>query len=98
MHKVVADIVTQLKPYQPEKIILFGSYAWGKPHEDSDVDVILIKETRDSFKERMKKVQMLLRTTTAVDAFVFTSKEFEKAKNDNLLVQEAVQKGKVIYG
>src|SRR3989338_11654039 len=94
----IEAIVNQLKQYNPDKIILFGSWAYGKPHEDSDVDVILIKETRDSFKERMKKVQMLLRTTTAVDAFVFTPKEFEKAKNDNLLVQEAVQKGKVVYG
>ncbi|HIE15105.1 TPA: nucleotidyltransferase domain-containing protein [Candidatus Bathyarchaeota archaeon] len=31
--------------FQPQKIILFGSYAWGKPTEDSDIDLFLIMES-----------------------------------------------------
>jgi predicted nucleotidyltransferase len=32
--------------YRPEKIILFGSYAWGKPNKDSDIDLLIIKKSR----------------------------------------------------
>lgn len=98
MHPKVQEIVDQLKPYEAEKIILFGSYAYGKPHEDSDVDLVLIKKTEKSFLERQVEVQSILRTTTAVDALVFTPEEFERAKKSSILVQEAVEKGKLIYG
>ncbi len=36
-----------LKPLRPEKVILFGSYAWGQPGEDSDIDLYVV--TRDDF-------------------------------------------------
>ena len=98
MHQTVQDIINQLKPYQPEKIILFGSYAYGHPNEDSDVDLIIIKKTKDAFLERQKNARLLLKTTTAVDVFVFTPEEFEKVKYTNLFIKEAVELGKVVYG
>lgn len=55
MHPTVKEIVDQLKSYKPEKIILFGSYVHGKPGEDSDVDLVIIKTTPDPFLERQKK-------------------------------------------
>lgn len=98
MDPKVAQIVDQLKPYKPDKIILFGSYAYGRPHEDSDVDLILIKRTKEPFLDRMAKVQSFLKTTTPVDAFVFTPEEFERAKDSSLVVHEAAERGKIIYG
>lgn len=98
MHAVVEEIIKQLEPYKPEKIILFGSYAHGEPHGDSDVDLLVIKRTKEPFIERQVKVQSLLRSTTPVDAFVFTPEEFEQAKSKSILIQEAMEKGKVIYG
>lgn len=98
MDPIVRSVLNQLKAYQPEKIILFGSYAYGKPNRDSDVDIAIIKSTSDSFHERQKKVRLLMRTTTPVDVFVFTPEEFEKAAKNNLLVKEIATMGKVIYG
>lgn len=98
MNSVVQTIVNQLKSYKPERIILFGSYASGKSSPDSDVDIAIIKKTADSFHERQKETRMLLKTTTPVDIFVFTPEEFEKARQDNLFVQEIAKMGKVIYG
>lgn len=98
MSENVQLIIEQLKAYQPEKIILFGSHAYGKPGEDSDVDIAIIKKTNDSFHERQKKARLLLRTTTAVDIFVFTPEEFERAKESNLFVKEIAAKGQVVYG
>lgn len=98
MNPVVTNIINQLKPYNPEKIILFGSYAHGKPTEDSDVDLLVIKKTSSPFLERQKQVHLLLRTVTAIDVFVLTPKEFKKAKQDNLFIKEAVETGKIVYG
>ena len=61
------EIVEQLKPLHPEKIILFGSYAWGEPGEDSDIDLYVV--TNDEFipnnyqekREVVRKVSRRLR-------------------------------------
>lgn len=41
------EIITRLKPLNPEKIILFGSFAWGNPGKDSDIDLYVV--TKDNF-------------------------------------------------
>lgn len=97
MNPVVQDIINQIMPYNPEKIILFGSYANGNPNQDSDVDIMVVKKTNDSFSERQKKVRLMLRTTTPVDVFVLTPEEFAKAKEDNLFIKEIADSGKIIY-
>lgn len=98
MNPIVKNIIDQLKPYNPEKIILFGSYAYGKPTENSDVDLVIIKNTTEPFLERQKHARSLLRTTTPVDIFVFTPSEFEKASSNNLLIMEVAKSGSIIYG
>lgn len=98
MNPKVAEIVNQLKPYKPEKIILFGSYAYGNPGEYSDVDLIVVKKTDKPFHERQIEARMLLEIETPLDIFIFTPEEFEKHKNTNLFLREASTKGKVIYG
>ncbi len=98
MSKGLSAIINQLKDYKPKKIILFGSYAYGKPTPESDVDLVLIKETKDPFHDRLKKARMLLRTTTPVDIFVFTPREFAKAQKTNPLLKEIAERGKTVYG
>lgn len=97
MDPVIKDIIDQLKAYNPEKIILFGSYASGNPTKDSDVDLVVVKKTTQPFLERQKQVHLLLRTTTPIDIFIFTPDEFEKARHNNLLIKAASETGKVIY-
>lgn len=41
------EIIERLKPLDPDKIILFGSYAYGTPNEDSDIDLYVV--TKDEF-------------------------------------------------
>lgn len=47
IEKLKAEIVERLKPLNPYKIILFGSYAYGTPDEESDVDLYIV--TNDDF-------------------------------------------------
>ena len=45
--KTILEITEKIKKkYRPDKIILFGSYAYGEPDEDSDIDLFIIKNTR----------------------------------------------------
>lgn len=86
--------------YQPQKIILFGSYVDGIPTSDSDIDLFIIKDTNESSKERRKKVERILwRCGVAKDVFVFTEKEFNEYKDiPGTIMYEADKFGKVIYG
>jgi predicted nucleotidyltransferase len=82
----------------PEKIILFGSYAYGNPTPDSDVDLLVVMETSDSHTERYLKVARLLRPRQfPVDIIVKTPQEVEKEYSNNFIIREIVNKGKILY-
>ena len=66
-----------LEEYQPKMIILFGSYAYGEPTEDSDIDLLIIKDTERRPIDRWIEVKRLLRDITRtlpVSPLVYTSK------------------------
>jgi len=46
--------------YEPEKIILFGSYAYGQPNADSDLDLLIIKKTSERFIDRWTTVRKIM--------------------------------------
>lgn len=94
--QAIKRIVTELKP---EKIILFGSYAYGNPTPDSDVDLLVIMDTKGSYKERYLAVARLLRPRLfPVDIIVKTPKEIEKAlKTNSFFTKEIYTKGVVLY-
>jgi predicted nucleotidyltransferase len=83
----------------PEKIILFGSYAYGSPTPHSDVDLLVILKTNASPKERSWNVsRLLLPRPFPVDILVKTPREIEKAlKSGDFFLQEVLSRGKVLY-
>jgi len=93
-------MVTKLAAeYQPEKIILFGSLAAGKVHESSDIDLVIIKQTKKRFWDRQKEVVKLIRPKLACDFFVYTPKEWADAEKSErpFFTEEIKGKGKVLY-
>jgi predicted nucleotidyltransferase len=94
--QAIERIVSELKP---EKIILFGSYAYGNPTPDSDVDLLVILDTKANYKERYLAVARLLRPRAfPVDLIVKTPKEIEKAlKTNSYFTREIYTKGVVLY-
>jgi predicted nucleotidyltransferase len=73
------EIVAVLKPYDPERIILFGSRARGEADALSDYDLIVIKRTDRSFVERLQDmVPYLVRLKHAADILVYTPEEFDR--------------------
>lgn len=90
------------KEYGPEKIILFGSYAWGQPEKDSDVDLFIIKETNQKHRQRMLTVRRLLseeNSLVGMDILVYTPQEVsERLKIGDSFISKILNKGDVLYG
>jgi predicted nucleotidyltransferase len=85
--------------FKPQKIILFGSYANGTPTEDSDVDLLIIKDSELPARIQNRKVRKILTgLKIPVDVIVKTTKEFETYKDIiGTIVYPANKFGKVIY-
>ena len=86
------DIVNSLMPLKPDKIILFGSYAYGKPTEDSDIDLYVV--TNDDFipqswKEKnqlylsVSKLLREFRKYMAIDLIVHSKSMYKVFKDTN---------------
>lgn len=93
----IARIVSELKP---EKIILFGSYAYGKPTPDSDVDLLIVMRTRATAIDRYVLVSNVLSPREfPVDIIVKTPREIreEQKKKSSFFLREILTKGKVLY-
>ena len=55
IEKIKHEIVERLKPLDPDKIILFGSYAYGTPNEDSDIDLCIVELSVNSKAQEKAK-------------------------------------------
>ncbi len=87
--------------YQPIKVILFGSHAYGEPTADSDIDLLIVKETADRFIDRWVAVRELIadpERRIPVEPIVVTPDELQRrlAGGDQFF-QEIVARGKLLY-
>src|SRR5882757_9143267 len=83
--------------FQPDKIILFGSYAYGKPHEESDVDLLVIMRTKNAIDQSIR-ISLAFERLFSFDLIVRTPWQIERGlKDDNWFLREIVEKGKVLY-
>jgi len=84
--------------FHPEKIILFGSHAYGKPQWDSDVDLLIIMSFRGRHTRKAIEILDRLNPATALDLLVRTPRQVEKrlAMGD-FFMREIIERGKVMY-
>lgn len=96
LRPAIQKIVDELKP---EKIVLFGSYAYGTPNPHSDVDLLVVMKTNAALKERSWKVsRLLLPRPFPVDILVKTPKEIKTSlKSGDFFLKEILTRGKVLY-
>jgi len=59
IEKLKEEIVERLKPLNPDKIILFGSYAYGTPDDESDIDLFLLKDDLDISEARKYELKAM---------------------------------------
>src|SRR6266852_3150802 len=83
--------------FQPEKIILFGSHAYGTPHEDSDVDILVVMEARNQL-DMAFKIHWTIQPPFPLDIVVRTPKNMKwRLEEGDSFLREIVSKGKVLY-
>ncbi len=94
----IRKIVRALRPYDPERVILFGSAARGDADTCSDIDIVVIKETDARFLDRLGTVYQLIQPDFALDALVYTPAEFAQMQAEqNSFIEEVLREGVVVY-
>ncbi len=84
--------------FNPQKIILFGSHAYGKPNADSAVDLLVVMpfEGRDS--QKAIEIRRKIQTTVPFDLLVRTSEQVRaRIEMEDFFMREINEKGKVLY-
>ena len=96
INAVVRRIVDE---FDPDKVILFGSYAYGKPTMDSDVDLLVVMESNEHRARRAIKIlNRLLDVPFPMDVLVRTPLEIKRQlRVQDYFMREIVQQGQVLY-
>jgi predicted nucleotidyltransferase len=98
MEAALDALVQALQRYQPQRIILFGSAARGEADADSDLDVLVIKDTPEPFVQRLEAMARLCPSGVHADILVYTPEEIQRMIEDgNPFVLRALKEGRVLY-
>ena len=96
----IGDIALKIaNKFNPEKIILFGSYAKGTQNKGSDIDLLIIQDTDlPSYRRGIEIRMSLIGTKMPIDILVYTRIEFEKEKQDKYsFLYSAIKTSKILY-
>ncbi len=102
IEKITPEIVERLKPLDPDKIILFGSYAYGTPNDDSDIDLFLLKnidkkQARNFKIHARRNIQDLVSKYKIGFDFIVASESFIQSREDYFYKKDILENGKIIY-
>ncbi|MDR2570979.1 MAG: nucleotidyltransferase domain-containing protein [Oscillospiraceae bacterium] len=88
----------------PDRIILFGSYAYGVPDDKSDLDLLVIKKVENISIDDETKMAVAIyearkqrQIKTKYDVFFSTDKQANNITEKSSAFMEALQKGKIVY-
>lgn len=98
--KEINSIKNQLiEKYKPEKIIMFGSAAWGE-EEINDIDLLIIKADTPYYGiDRMRELDRLIERNIAADMLVYRPEEIkERLEVGDPFIKKIFKEGKVLYG
>ena len=100
----IAQIVELLKEESPDKIILFGSHAYGQPDQESDIDLLVIKnipsaDIRDfRVKLKLKLWELIKKWNIPVDIVVDSENRIkQRIIEGDLFYKEILTKGNIVY-
>jgi len=84
--------------YKPQKILLFGSYAYGVPNSDSDVDLLVLKNFSGSPHRQFVEIHKTLKVSFPLDLLVRRAEDVEKRiKSNDFFLKEVIENGIVLY-
>ena len=84
--------------FHPEKIVLFGSHAYGKPTPESDVDLLIVMNYEGPPLDQSRKIRTALQLCTPMDLLVRAPVEIEgRLKDGDMFIVQIMEDGKVMY-
>ena len=97
--KTISAFALQIaKKFKPQKIILFGSYAYGKPKKESDVDMLVIMSFEGKGSRKASEILIETDPRFPIDLLVRTPDQIKKRLElGDFFIKEITQKGKVLY-
>ena len=97
--KQIKDFGRQLaREFKPRKVVLFGSYAYGSPRPDSDVDLLVVMPLSGKPVDKSVEMRLRLRPRFPLDLLVRTPAKIKErlAMGDNF-IRDILDRGKVLY-
>ena len=97
--RAIRAVVRQIaEKFQPEKIILFGSYAYGRPKPESDVDLLVVMDTPLRNREQAAQIARAIDYHFGLDLIVRTPQQLaERIALGDFFLREVTGKGRVLY-
>jgi predicted nucleotidyltransferase len=87
-----------VREFNPRKIVLFGSYVWGKPSPDSDVDMLVILPFEGKSWQMAMAIREKVKITFPLDLIVRTESQIEDRLNKHdSFISRIVEKGRVLH-
>jgi len=95
IQQVVAQIVER---FHPQKVLLFGSYAYGEPTSDSDVDLLIVMETPLRGVEQAVEIRKAVDFPFPADLLVRTPQQItERLALGDVFLREVITRGMMLY-
>jgi len=101
---IIQQLVDRIKQFEPEKIILFGSYAYGTPNDDSDVDLFVVKNVKNEDRRDLRLSirghlrDIIYNQKVPVDLLLDSQEHInERIKIGDSVYEEIMNKGKIVY-
>ena len=84
--------------FKPQRIILFGSYAYGAPDDDSDVDLMVVMDHDGVAAKKAAEIRLALPRDLAIDVIVRSPENIRQRLADNdFFIEEVTKKGRLLY-
>lgn len=97
--KKIDDYVGEvIRKFNPDLVLLFGSFATGDINEGSDIDILVVADFKEAFLDRIRTLIDLNTFKIPIEPVGYTPEEFNQMKNKkSLFIMEVLEKGKVLY-
>ena len=98
MQKITALCDQVVQHFHPQKVILFGSYAYGAPNEDSDVDMLVVMPFEGKGAYKSAEIATVVHPRFPVDFLTRTPEQIkQRLELGDFFIREIIEKGKVLY-
>lgn len=97
--EIIRELISRIaSQFQPKRIILFGSYAYGKPRPESDVDILVVMDTSLRETQQALEIRQHVQPLFGVDILVYTPSRLEqRLKLGDSFLEEITERGLVMY-